>query len=928
MLPRPTRIPELYPLVQDPPFELRDVRSFLFVVPCERARLDALLARTFDWARPEVEVEAFSGHCLVVATDVRRASSAADPQAGWFAYREVTTFVPVTVRHGGTTRLAMHVPFIYPDSALAIAAGREVYGLPKKPAQIQIPADDDFWQSGAPISVRAVSAAQLDGSQWIERTVLTIDAQPAGVVPQLVDVMFDALEGALGGLPGPLGGLGRLLEQDLVQLKQVADVKTGGVPAHVLWRGITTIPAPLRAIRNVRLGDASKVRLRTELLATEPLQEVLGLAPVVVPVMAASFDMDFSFEPGTVLLERPDGTAPPSTKTKVLILGGGMAALTAAHALSDTDARRAKYDVRVLSEGHYLGGKGANTRNPDPGRGARIEEHGLHVIFGFYHNFLRLFRSVYADAARPPSVEPSTFDEAFKPEWNVIFDDGTDSFEVTFPRTPAGYGAGPMSIEQQLEAVKTLIESIVGGSSFLGLLGGLPSTLTNRVAIDTIVFTLTLVAGALEDIVVRGKSWEELDALDFREWMARHKLPLLPDIQQSAIMQVPYDGVFAYEGADQSDPKLSAMIAARGLLKLVSDYEKAPYFVMTAGMGECVFAPMYDVLRHRGVNFEFFGKVKEVHTQGGRVDRVRYARQAIVTAGPYAYSPLVMTGQVPSWRHAPDLAQLDAPAPIAGLDPFADTTTAQAGPDIELHEGADYDWVICTLPAPVTARVLSNVTLPALARIALIPTVATLHLQAWLDDPSSQLGWRWRGIVLGGFRQPLNSMLLADHLLNVEQWPPANRPRGLLYASGPFGGGWSTDSFDPASRAAAQASAQSEARTFVEQELARVLDGAALPPPAPPHTFDVDALYAPISPADPLADQYIRGNIDLSSRYVLALPGGLANRPRPDHPGLVNLRFAGDWTHNGVDIPCMEGVVRSALIAVESILGESLDILD
>jgi uncharacterized protein with NAD-binding domain and iron-sulfur cluster len=56
-------------------------------------------------------------------------------------------------------------------------------------------------------------------------------------------------------------------------------------------------------------------------------------------------------------------------------------------------------------------------------------------------------------------------------------------------------------------------------------------------------------------------------------------------------------------------------------------------------------------------------------------------------------------------------------------------------------------------------------------------------------------------------------------------------------------------------------------------------------------------------------------------------PGTLRLRPRPSDASLANLRFVGDWTRNGIDIPCMEGTVTSALQAVASITGEDLDIL-
>jgi uncharacterized protein with NAD-binding domain and iron-sulfur cluster len=71
----------------------------------------------------------------------------------------------------------------------------------------------------------------------------------------------------------------------------------------------------------------------------------------------------------------------------------------------------------------------------------------------------------------------------------------------------------------------------------------------------------------------------------------------------------------------------------------------------------------------------------------------------------------------------------------------------------------------------------------------------------------------------------------------------------------------------------------------------------------------------------------VRGNIERSSRYVLCTPGGLADRPTPVVDLVANLFLAGDWTRNGVDIPCLEGAVTSALLAAQAILGEDLGIL-
>ena len=202
--------------------------------------------------------------------------------------------------------------------------------------------------------------------------------------------------------------------------------------------------------------------------------------------------------------------------------------------------------------------------------------------------------------------------------------------------------------------------------------------------------------------------------------------------------------------------------------------------------------------------------------------------------------------------------------------------------------------------------------------------MATIHLQTWFDSPTPTLGWDPRADVLGGFPQPLNSMHLRDAYLPTETWSGASVPGGLLYASGPFGAGWTADSTDPAARASSQAAAAVQALDWLTDEAWKALPAAQT---GTPPQLDLDVLFAPAHPAAPLKDQYVRRNIDRSSRYVLAVPGGLADRPAPVVASVGNLRLVGDWTRNGVDIPCIEATVVSALRAAESILGEDLDVL-
>src|SRR5262249_28224792 len=83
-------------------------------------------------------------------------------------------------------------------------------------------------------------------------------------------------------------------------------------------------------------------------------------------------------------------------KKRVAILGGGVASLSAALELTAHEGWQELYEVTVYQIGWRLGGKCAT------GRGAhgRIEEHGIHIIQGWYHNAFRLLEAVYEERDR------------------------------------------------------------------------------------------------------------------------------------------------------------------------------------------------------------------------------------------------------------------------------------------------------------------------------------------------------------------------------------------------------------------------------------------------------------------------------------------------------------------------------------------------
>ena len=85
-------------------------------------------------------------------------------------------------------------------------------------------------------------------------------------------------------------------------------------------------------------------------------------------------------------------------RRKIAILGGGVGALTTAFELTNYEGWEEDHEITVYQLGWRLGGKGASGRNRKIAN--RIEEHGLHVWFGFYENAFYVIRKAYEECCR------------------------------------------------------------------------------------------------------------------------------------------------------------------------------------------------------------------------------------------------------------------------------------------------------------------------------------------------------------------------------------------------------------------------------------------------------------------------------------------------------------------------------------------------
>ncbi len=98
---------------------------------------------------------------------------------------------------------------------------------------------------------------------------------------------------------------------------------------------------------------------------------------------------------------------------KIAVLGGGISSISAVWKLTNDPDWQSKYDITLYQMGWRIGGKGASGRNPAFSN--RIEEHGLHLWFGCYHNSFYFMDECYKELNREVGSSVYNLREAFLP---------------------------------------------------------------------------------------------------------------------------------------------------------------------------------------------------------------------------------------------------------------------------------------------------------------------------------------------------------------------------------------------------------------------------------------------------------------------------------------------------------------------------------
>jgi uncharacterized protein with NAD-binding domain and iron-sulfur cluster len=439
-----------------------------------------------------------------------------------------------------------------------------------------------------------------------------------------------------------------------------------------------------------------------------------------------------------------------------------------------------------------------------------------------------------------------------------------------------------------------------------------------------------------DGLLTRAEGLSAINSYDYSDWLKKHGAS--QEVLDCGLLRFLYDLAFAHSKGDPSNRALAADIALRVIGRVFFTYKGAIFWKMQAGMGDVVFAPLYLVLKQRGVRFRFFHRVKNLGLSADHrsVATVEIARQVDLVDESKEYQPLFDVpfgnkGLLPCWPAEPlydqiqqgnQLRQISDLHHGQNLESF--WTQWQEAGTITLHAGVDFDRLVFGISlgsVPYLCQELVAHNPRWQAMVTNVESVQTQALQVWLAESTTELGWNAPDVDLAGYEPPCEGWADMPQLIAAENWPPEQMPRAIAY----FCSAMPTPQhpLDPADTAFPIQEADKVKATslaFLRQYVSTLWPHAAH---ADDGNFRWDLLVgAGTAEGEARMDsQYWRANIDPSERYVLAVPGSDRYRLKANDTGYDNLYLAGDWLDCGFNVGCVEAAVMGGLQAASAISG-------
>jgi uncharacterized protein with NAD-binding domain and iron-sulfur cluster len=439
---------------------------------------------------------------------------------------------------------------------------------------------------------------------------------------------------------------------------------------------------------------------------------------------------------------------------------------------------------------------------------------------------------------------------------------------------------------------------------------------------------LAIIRGSIaHGLALDPRGFDAIDDYDWREWLQKHGASRRA--LDSGFLRGIYDLAFAYEAGDPDRPALSAAAALRGAMRMFFTYRGSLFWRMSAGMGDIVFAPLYEVLKKRGVRFEFFHRLTDVQISDERepsahVTALCFNVQAKVRNGA-EYRPLVSVHGLPCWPSEPNYAQLLDGARMRREGWLYESPWEKRSAEERVFRvGKDFDLAVLALGGgaiPMVCRRLIARSSKWKDMAEHLHTVATQAFQIWMTKDASELGWRAPQINLSGWVEPFDTWADMSHLILAESSQLAIK--SIAYFCSPLP---DLPEGHPAREEAVHADQYAVVRANAVHMLNREI-AALWPEAVTARGFRWDLLAVESPPLRSqkgekrFDSQFWTANVRPSERYTLTLPGGQKHRLSPLDRSFDNLTVAGDWTESGLNTGCVESAVMSGRLAAHALSG-------
>jgi hypothetical protein len=343
-------------------------------------------------------------------------------------------------------------------------------------------------------------------------------------------------------------------------------------------------------------------------------------------------------------------------------------------------------------------------------------------------------------------------------------------------------------------------------------------------------------------------------------------------------------------------------------------------------VGDTWVAPVFEILRRRGVKFELFHRVWNLQTRDGRISEIVLEQQAkLKEKCDGIYQPFIEVKGRKAWPEHPRYKQLRNADELKGLN-LEDFYSPRRGTTHPLKHSDDFDTVVYAMPVETIntyCKPILNEQANWRELVKRVRGTDTQTMWAYFHPNLKGLGWHNKPPILTSYLAPFSTWEDVTFLEKFETWPAGNVPGSICSLMGPLPGPVQApppDDPDGYPERQQQAARDSCWRFFNEQ-VYPIWPGVTREDD--PNGVDWDALIdlSDRAGAKRFEAQVWKANCGPAQRYTLSLAGSVKYRLRTDESGYANLYLAGDWVRNGSDIGTVEGAVSSGLQAAVAISG-------